>query len=113
MSAASPVPPVAYPAGITTDYVDLTGKTLNDPRLAMLPVFNSKFCFCSKPLADRFRALFVLRNLKCDRSVYWIGEALCDSSALLKHELAYCLGQMQNRTALPVLIRTLKNEQQG
>ncbi|KAI6172170.1 Deoxyhypusine hydroxylase [Aphelenchoides besseyi] len=86
-----------YADGITTDYVDSTGRVLNDQ---------------SKPLAVRFRALFVLRNIKCDRSVYWIGKALDDSSALLKHELAYCLGQMQNPAAIPVLTETLKNERQ-
>ncbi|KAI6196925.1 hypothetical protein M3Y94_01165200 [Aphelenchoides besseyi] len=86
-----------YVDGITTDYVDSTGRVLNDR---------------SKPLAVRFRALFVLRNIKCDRSVYWIGKALDDSSALLKHELAYCLGQMQNPAAIPVLTETLKNERQ-
>uniref|UniRef100_A0A914CVY3 Deoxyhypusine hydroxylase n=1 Tax=Acrobeloides nanus TaxID=290746 RepID=A0A914CVY3_9BILA len=49
------------------------------------------------------------RNLKDDRSVYWIGKALSDPSALLKHELAYCLGQMRNPTAIPVLIQTLED----
>lgn len=33
-----------------------------------------------------------------------------DSSALLKHELAYCLGQMNNQLALPSLERVLKDE---
>jgi deoxyhypusine monooxygenase len=32
-----------------------------------------------------------------------------DSSALLKHELAYCLGQMKNPASLPVLESVLKN----
>ena len=30
-----------------------------------------------------------------------------DESALLKHELAYCLGQMKNPVALPVLQEVL------
>ncbi|XP_010077742.1 PREDICTED: deoxyhypusine hydroxylase, partial [Pterocles gutturalis] len=33
--------------------------------------------------------------------------AFGDGSALLKHELAYCLGQMQDEAAIPVLIRVL------
>lgn len=33
-----------------------------------------------------------------------------DSSALLKHELAYCLGQMKDTTAIPVLEMVLRNE---
>jgi HEAT repeat protein len=32
-----------------------------------------------------------------------------DSSVLLKHELAYCLGQMKMTSALPALERTLRD----
>jgi hypothetical protein len=35
-----------------------------------------------------------------------------DSSALLKHELAYCLGQMKNVAALPILESVLANNQE-
>lgn len=64
-------------------------------------------------MAERFRVLFILRNLKDDRSVQWIGRALSDESALLKHELAYCLGQMRNPSAIPILIQTLEDTTQG
>jgi len=63
----------------------------------------------SESLANRFRALFILRNLKCDKSVGWIGKAFIDPSALLKHELAYCLGQMQNRSAIVCLTSVLED----
>ncbi|VDM40424.1 unnamed protein product [Toxocara canis] len=65
-----------------------------------------------QPLATRFRALFVLRNVGCDLSVQWIGKCFGDSSALLKHELAYCLGQTQNRTAIPLLTSVLEDDHQ-
>ena len=32
-----------------------------------------------------------------------------DDSALLKHELAYCLGQIRKESALPVLTDVLRN----
>ena len=67
----------------------------------------------SLPLAARFRALFVLRNIKDNQSVSWIGKAFSDPSALLKHELAYCLGQMQNKSAIPVLSEVLEDVKQG
>lgn len=35
-----------------------------------------------------------------------------DPSALLKHELAYCLGQMKNAAALPILESVLANDQE-
>ncbi|KAI5192136.1 deoxyhypusine monooxygenase [Nematocida minor] len=61
------------------------------------------------PLKLRFRALFALRSICTDESVAAIAEAFTTSSVLLKHELAYVLGQMQNKTALPILEKILKN----
>ncbi|XP_035699228.1 deoxyhypusine hydroxylase-like [Branchiostoma floridae] len=66
----------------------------------------------SRPLTDRFRALFTLRNLGGRAAVDWISKAFEDPSALLKHELAYCLGQMQDPYAIPVLISVLKDKGQ-
>lgn len=63
-------------------------------------------------LPARFRALFTLRNLGGAEAVRWIGEAFSDESALLKHELAYCLGQMQDERAIPVLETVLRDTEQ-
>ncbi|XP_009958441.1 PREDICTED: deoxyhypusine hydroxylase, partial [Leptosomus discolor] len=57
-------------------------------------------------------ALFTLRNLGGPAAVDWISRAFGDGSALLKHELAYCLGQMQDEAAIPVLIRVLEDTSQ-
>lgn len=83
------------------------------------------------PLHNRFRALFTLKALKDDRAVEIITKGahclllhLCncstlnksryvgfaDESALLKHELAYCLGQIKRISALPILESVLTNE---
>ncbi|KAM3715832.1 Deoxyhypusine hydroxylase, partial [Dirofilaria immitis] len=94
---------IGYPKQIesmkmrTDSEIDVIGRLLND----------SKQSLCA-----RFRALFILRNLGCDRSVKWIGQCFDDPSALLKHELAYCLGQTQNETAIPILEAVLKDENQ-
>ncbi|KAI0712538.1 ARM repeat-containing protein [Earliella scabrosa] len=64
------------------------------------------------PLHNRFRALFTLKSLKNDDAVKIISEGFADESALLKHELAYCLGQMKNTKALPVLESVLANEKE-
>ncbi|KAH0832032.1 armadillo-type protein [Lanmaoa asiatica] len=61
-------------------------------------------------LHDRFRALFALKSLKNDDAVAIISKAFDDPSALLKHELAYCLGQMKKKSALPVLESVLRRE---
>ncbi|KAM0691712.1 hypothetical protein Q7P36_007911 [Cladosporium allicinum] len=55
----------------------------------------------TSPLAARFRALFSLKHLACQSpptdqtipALEAIAAALVSPSALLKHELAYCLGQ--------------------
>ncbi|XP_065203662.1 deoxyhypusine hydroxylase-like [Planococcus citri] len=64
------------------------------------------------PLKRRFRALFTLKNLKNDESVRVISQCFDDKSALLKHELAYCLGQINLPSAVSTLIRVLEDEEQ-
>ena len=66
----------------------------------------------SKPLKERFRALFTLKNLGGRDSIDMIAQSFQDDSALLKHELAYCLGQMQDEYAIPVLAKVLKDTKQ-
>ncbi|KAH9509730.1 Asparagine synthetase domain-containing protein 1 [Bulinus truncatus] len=65
------------------------------------------------PLKDRFRALFTLRNLGGNEAVDSIAACFDDDSALLKHELAYCLGQMQNTHAIPHLIKVLEDRSEN
>ncbi|CAI5799114.1 deoxyhypusine hydroxylase [Podarcis lilfordi] len=65
-----------------------------------------------QPLKARFRALFTLRNLGGAAAIEWISRGFGDDSALLKHELAYCLGQMQDERAIPVLIEVLRDASQ-
>jgi deoxyhypusine monooxygenase len=79
------------------------------------------------PLHNRFRALFTLKSLKSPDAVQIISKGdlpdtafiikltnllypgFADDSALLKHELAYCLGQMKLADALPTLEFVLRN----
>lgn len=56
-------------------------------------------------MKERFRALFTLRNIGGADSIQAIADCFQDDSALLKHELAYCLGQMQDTKAIPVLVK--------
>ena len=62
------------------------------------------------PLAARFRALFTLRGLGTSEAIQQICKCFSDSSSLLKHELAYCLGQIQSPQALDELARVIQNE---
>ncbi|KAH8809017.1 putative Deoxyhypusine hydroxylase [Xylogone sp. PMI_703] len=67
----------------------------------------------SEPLARRYRALFSLKHLACHSSIpaiQAIAAGFTSPSALLKHELAYCLGQSRNLAAAPYLRAVLENK---
>lgn len=66
----------------------------------------------SKPMGIRFRALFTLRNIASDEAIDALNSGFQDSSALLKHELAYVMGQMQNPHAIPYLTKVLENPEE-
>ncbi|KAL3780147.1 hypothetical protein HJC23_012593 [Cyclotella cryptica] len=62
------------------------------------------------PLFQRFRAMFSLRNRGGEDAVHQLGKALISdtSSALLRHEVAYVLGQMQHPSSVEYLSTSLK-----
>lgn len=62
------------------------------------------------PMAKRMRAVFTLRSLGTNEAVDALAPSLSDKSALLGHEVAYCLGQTRNPHAIPHLIKTLEND---
>jgi deoxyhypusine monooxygenase len=67
----------------------------------------------SEPLARRFRALFSLKHIACQGSlpaIQAIAAAFSSPSALLKHELAYCLGQTRDLRASPFLRQVLEDK---
>ncbi|CAH2106587.1 unnamed protein product [Euphydryas editha] len=82
---------------ISESAIENIGKVLNDPK---------------RPMKERFRALFSLRNLGGETAIKCISECFTDDSVLLKHELAYCLGQMQDVRAVPVLKSVLEDKNQ-
>lgn len=63
----------------------------------------------SVPMKARYRALFTLKNLGGKEAIVNITKGFKDPSALLKHECAYCLGQMQDSSAIDPLIEVLRN----
>ncbi|KXT03247.1 hypothetical protein AC578_4770 [Pseudocercospora eumusae] len=79
-----------------------------DPTVSLL---RSDLCSESVALAKRFRALFSLKHLASQTpptaqtipAIEAIAAAFTSPSALLKHELAYCLGQSGKREAIPFL----------
>lgn len=59
---------------------------------------------------ERMRVVFSLRNMNSSESIKSLSNGFKSNSALLKHEIAYVMGQMQNKAALPYLIERLEDE---
>ena len=66
-------------------------------------------CDEDEKMFQRMRALFALRNIGGEESVDALAAAFGSASALLKHEIAYVLGQMQDDHAVPHLIERLED----
>ncbi len=64
----------------------------------------------SARMFERMRVVFKFRNIRSVESCNALCEAFSTKSALLRHELAYVLGQMQMDEALPTLIERLSDE---
>ncbi len=69
----------------------------------------SIICDENEKMFQRMRALFALRNIGSSDSVEALSAAFSSPSALLKHEIAYVMGQMQNPLAIPSLINRLQD----
>ena len=69
----------------------------------------ARLCDEEERMFQRMRALFALRNIGGKDAVDSLAAAFDSSSALLKHEVAYVLGQMQDDHAVPHLISRLED----
>ncbi|CAF2172892.1 unnamed protein product, partial [Brassica napus] len=63
----------------------------------------------TKGMYERYAALFALRNHGGEEAVSAIVDSLSADSALLRHEVAYVLGQLQNKAALETLSKILRD----
>ena len=69
-------------------------------------------CNEDEKMFQRMRALFALRNIGGKDSVEALAAAYESKSALLKHEIAYVMGQMQDPHAVPHLIERLEDREE-
>lgn len=63
----------------------------------------------SSRMFERMRVVFKFRNIRTVDSCMALCQAFSTKSALLRHELAYVLGQMQMDEAIPTLIDRLSD----
>lgn len=86
-------------------------------KAATISSLRSSLCSEETPLPVRFRALFSLKHLAVTAeeasdalaAIEAIAAAFASPSALLKHELAYCLGQTRNPAAIAPLTSVLED----
>ena len=81
------------------------------PPSSIIDVSKLRVTICDEEekMFQRMRALFALRNIGGRDSVEALAAAFSSSSALLKHEIAYVMGQMQDSAAVPFLIDRLED----
>jgi len=82
------------PLVVTDEELQKIKETILDPKMGM---------------PKRFRCVFTLRNIGGSKAIDILVEALKDPSVLLKHEIAYVLGQMCDVYAIPTLSRLLED----
>lgn len=95
---------------------NLEGTSGSKGRYSTVADLRSALTSESVPLAKRFRALFSLKHVAAQEdseqsyaAIEAIAAAFSTPSALLKHELAYCLGQTRNPKAVPFLRAVLED----
>ena len=91
---------------------------IQEPETTNSTILSLKKSLCSEatPLPVRFRALFSLKHLATTSdaqdavaAIQAIAAGFASPSALLKHELAYCLGQTKNDAATNPLRQVLSD----
>jgi deoxyhypusine monooxygenase len=58
-------------------------------------------------LFDRYRAMFKLRDIGSEEAIQALVSGFADESPVLRHEIAYVMGQIQHPAAIPALKKVL------
>ncbi|KAI7844634.1 hypothetical protein COHA_001724 [Chlorella ohadii] len=83
------------------------------PAATPLPQLRSSLLNEEEAIFERYRAMFALRNRGGSEAVEALGASFAAQSALLKHEVAYVLGQMQDAHAVATLKSVLEDEREN
>jgi deoxyhypusine monooxygenase len=107
-TSTDPAPPLdvgAEPPGDASLQGKLAAERAARPSVAEL---RARLLDRSLAMFQRMRAVFALRNRGGPDAVEALAAAFADPSALLRHELAYVLGQMGDAHAVPFLTEVLR-----
>lgn len=112
------IPPTSCTIAYFTEYTPnkCTQAIFENMADATVQSLRETLCSESTPLTVRFRALFSLKHVATTgerataaAAIEAIAAGFASPSALLKHELAYCLGQTKNEAAIQPLRDVLSN----
>jgi len=113
------------PTDLDVDGIEFVGETVSPPRSRfdsvdpappsdndMVDELRMKLCDENARMFERMRSLFALRNIGGTGAVDALAASFGSASALLKHEVAYVMGQMQDPSAVDHLINRLEDLQE-
>ncbi len=84
-------------------------------RAAPVPELRSQLLDGARPLFERYRALFALRDSVAregEPAVAALCAAFADANPLLKHEIAFVLGQLEHPAAVDALCAAVRSEEE-
>lgn len=90
---------------------DTTEKVKVTPEL--LKGIENELCSDESSIACKTRAIFTLRNLGGDGAVNTLIQGMKDRSPLLRHEICFALGQMQEESAIDFLLKVLSDNKEN
>ncbi|EEB95517.1 hypothetical protein MPER_05500, partial [Moniliophthora perniciosa FA553] len=100
-TSIDPAPPtskllhgVTKPGDVSQDSIDKLRSELLDTK---------------RPLFERYRAMFALRNIGSPAAVDALAAGFADDSALFKHEIAFVFGQLLSPHSVPSLLKVLQD----
>lgn len=99
-ASIDPAPPLESGAGAAGDgeNCDKLAQQLNDQ---------------SRPLFQRYRAMFRLRDLGTHEAIDALASGLDDPSALFRHEIAFVFGQLSDPHSIPALVKCAGNKSEA
>ena len=84
-----------------------------------IPQLESQLLDVRKPLFQRYRAMFALRDLASPPdlptavpAVHALSLGFADPSPLFRHEIAFVFGQLSHPASIPSLVETLRNRKE-
>ncbi|KAK7469350.1 deoxyhypusine hydroxylase, variant 2 [Stygiomarasmius scandens] len=85
----------------------------NDVTQENIDQLQSQLLDTERPLFERYRAMFALRNIGTPAAVDALATGFSDDSALFKHEIAFVFGQLLHPHSVPCLLKVLEDKNES